>query len=44
MPADVITLTLPSAHQSIVDMFGEELKKTVGAKEIVLSGEEIVVE
>jgi isoleucyl-tRNA synthetase len=42
-PQDVITLTLPLAHQSIVDMFGDELKKTVGAKEIVVEGEEIIL-
>lgn len=43
MPQDVITLTLPSAHQSIVDMFGDELKKTVGAKEVIVQGEEIII-
>lgn len=42
-PQDVITLTLPSAHQSIVDMFGEELKKTVGARDIVIKGNEIIL-
>lgn len=42
-PQDVITLTLPLAHQAIVDMFGDELKKTVGAREIVVEGEEIII-
>ena len=43
MPADMITLTLPSQYQEIIEKFGEELKKTVGAKEVV-SGEEIVIQ
>jgi isoleucyl-tRNA synthetase len=42
-PQDVITLTLPLAHQSIVDTFGGELKKTVGAKEIVIAGDEVII-
>ncbi len=43
-PQDVIMLTLPEKYQEIVDMFGEELKKTVGAKEVVVSGEEIIIQ
>jgi isoleucyl-tRNA synthetase len=42
-PQDAITLTLPETYQEIIDMFGEELKKTVGAKEVVVKGEEIVI-
>lgn len=43
MPQDIITLTLPLAHQAIVDTFGEELKKTVGANEVIVEGEEIII-
>jgi isoleucyl-tRNA synthetase len=42
-PADVITLSLPAKYQDIVSMFGEELKKTVGAKEVSINGEEIIL-
>ncbi len=42
-PQDVISLTLPTKYQEIVDTFGEELKKTVGASEIAVSGEEIII-
>jgi len=41
MPADVISLTLPTKYQEIVNTFGEELKKTVGTKEISINGEQI---
>jgi isoleucyl-tRNA synthetase len=44
MPADVISLSLPTKYQEIVDTFGEELKKTVGAKEISINGEEIGIQ
>ncbi len=43
MPQDVITLTLPTKYQEITDTFGEDLKKTVGAKDVVVSGEEIII-
>ena len=44
MPQDVIALTLPTKYQEIVDTFGEELKKTVGAKDVVVNGEEVVIQ
>jgi isoleucyl-tRNA synthetase len=44
MPADVIELTLPIKYQEINEKFGEELKKTVGAKEVEISGEDIVIQ
>jgi hypothetical protein len=44
MPQDIITLTLPTNAQEIVNTFGEELLKTVGAKEVVVSGEEVIIE
>ncbi len=44
MPQDIISLTLPAKYQEIIDTFGEELKKTVGAKELVINGEEIIIE
>ena len=42
-PQDVISLTLPEKYQSIIDTFGEELKKTVGAREIAISGEDVII-
>lgn len=42
-PADVISLTLPTHYQEIVEKFGEEMKKIVGAKEVSVSGEEILI-
>ena len=42
-PADMITLTLPESTKEIVEKFGEELKKTVGAEEIVIRGEQIIL-
>ncbi len=44
MPQDMITLTLPTQYQEIYEKFGEELKKTVGAQEVVLGGGEISIE
>ncbi len=42
-PSDVISLTLPERYKEIVDGFGEELKKTVGAKEVTIDGEEVII-
>ncbi len=42
-PQDVITLTLPSQYQEIMDTFGEDLKKVVGANNIFVEGSEIIV-
>lgn len=44
MPQDVITLTLPTQYQEITEKFGDDLKKTVGAKEVMVSGEEISIQ
>lgn len=43
MPQDVISLTLPTKYQEIMEKFGDELKKTVGAKEVAVNGEEIII-
>lgn len=43
-PSDIISVTLPVSYQEIVETFGEELKKTVGAKDVAVSGEEIVMQ
>lgn len=43
MPQDVIALTLPSKYQEIMNTFGEDLKKIVGAKEVVVSGEDVII-
>ncbi len=40
LPNDMITLTLPERYQNIVELFADELKKTVGAREILVSGTE----
>lgn len=42
-PQDTISLTLPEKYQEIIDVFGEELKRTVGAKEIIIKGNEILI-
>lgn len=42
-PQDVITLMLPEKYKEIVDSFGDDLKKTVGAKEVAVKGEEISI-
>lgn len=42
-PNDGISLTLPEQYREIVEMFGEELKKTVGAENITTAGEEITI-
>lgn len=42
-PSDIITLTLPFQYQSVVDSFGEELKKTVGATSVAIGGEAITL-
>lgn len=42
-PQDIISLKLPEKYKSILDDFGEELKKTVGAVSIVLNGDEIII-
>ncbi len=43
MPQDMVSLTLPDSTKEIIEKFGEELKKVVGAKEVVVSGEEVVI-
>ncbi|HEY0979805.1 MAG TPA: class I tRNA ligase family protein [Candidatus Paceibacterota bacterium] len=42
LPNDVITLALPIQYKEIVEAFGEELKKTVGAKELSISNDEMI--
>lgn len=42
-PQDTISLTLPEKYKEIFDTFGGDLKKTVGAKEISIEGEEVIV-
>ncbi|MEI6316327.1 MAG: class I tRNA ligase family protein [bacterium] len=42
-PSDVIVLTLPENSKEIVSGFEDELKKTVLAKEITISGDEIQI-
>ena len=42
-PVDMITLTLPESVKEIFEKFGEELKKTVGAKNVSISGEEVII-
>jgi isoleucyl-tRNA synthetase len=37
LPSDVITLTLPEKYRETISGFGEEMKKTVGAKEITFT-------
>lgn len=44
MPQDEITLTLPVSTKEIVEKFGDELKKIVGAKEVIVSGGEISIQ
>lgn len=43
-PQDAISLSLSEKYKELVKAFGEELKKTVGAKEVSLRGEEIVIQ
>lgn len=42
-PQDVIALTLPTKYQEILDTFGEDLKKTVGAKSVEINGEDVII-
>ena len=42
LPNDVITLTLPQEYGRIVELFGDEFKKTVGAREVLLSDVEMI--
>ncbi|MFZ4499993.1 MAG: class I tRNA ligase family protein [Minisyncoccia bacterium] len=42
LPNDVITLTLPEQYKNIVELFSDEMKKTVGAKEIIVSAVEAI--
>lgn len=44
LPQDTISLTLPESAKEIVEKFGEDLKKVVGAKEVVVNGEEISIQ
>lgn len=44
MPQDGIILTIPEKYAEIVEKFGDEMKKTVGAKEVLVSGNEISIE
>ena len=43
-PSDVITLTLPENTKEIVSGFEDNLKKTVTAKDVGFSGEEITIQ
>ncbi|MCC6199079.1 class I tRNA ligase family protein [Candidatus Nomurabacteria bacterium] len=42
-PQDEITLTLPASAQEIVEKFGKELQKTVGANKLLIEGEEVSI-
>ncbi len=42
-PSDSITLTLPTMYDAIVHTFGDDLKKTVGATEVLVGGEAITL-
>ncbi|MDQ5930986.1 MAG: Isoleucine--tRNA ligase, partial [Patescibacteria group bacterium] len=42
-PQDEIGLTLPEKYNEIFTKFGEELKKVVGAREVSVQGENIVI-
>lgn len=42
-PNDTISLVLPEKYKEIFDAFGEEMKKTVGAKDVSIAGEEITL-
>lgn len=42
-PQETINLILPEKYIEIVATFGDDLKKTVGAKEVVIEGEEVII-
>ena len=42
-PQDIISLTLPEQYKEIVETFGEELKKIVGAKDLEIKGGDILI-
>ncbi len=42
-PQDEISLTLPEKYNEIFAKFGEELKKVVGAREVSVQGEEVML-
>ena len=42
IPSEAITLVLPETYREIMQTFGEDLKKTVGAKEVV-NGENMLI-
>jgi isoleucyl-tRNA synthetase len=42
-PQDEISLTLPEKYSEIIVTFGDDLKKTVGAKEVLVQGEEVII-
>lgn len=42
-PQDEINLTLPEKYTEIFTTFGEDLKKTVEAKEVSIQGEEVII-
>ncbi len=42
-PQEEISLTLPEKYAEIFSKFGEDLKKTVGAKEVIMKGEEFII-
>jgi isoleucyl-tRNA synthetase len=42
-PQDEISLTLPEKYNEIFAKFGEELKKVVGAREVSVRGEEVII-
>lgn len=43
-PQEEIILTLPEKYTEIFATFGDELKRTVGAKEVIVKGEEITID
>jgi isoleucyl-tRNA synthetase len=42
-PQEEINLTLSEKYTEIFSKFGEDLKKTVGAKEVIVKGEEVII-
>jgi hypothetical protein len=42
-PQDEISLTLPEKYAEIFAKFGEDLKKVVGAREVSVQGEEVII-
>jgi len=42
-PQNEINLTLPEKYSEIIATFGDDLKKTVGAKDVSVQGEEVII-